>query len=160
MIPYIFANQALIRECINGVACVLFFTLSIMVAVFLWDTWAAARPTDKWQTFPGVPTACALWWVFISECYRTLNVWYAYVNSGGSAPGKVGRAGVGIFESSGAASSIGYLIAGVILCLGLLRSIYIFTPPDWKRRVWKLALAAAVIFILSPTLLGILIDAQ
>lgn len=60
--------------------------------------------------------------------------------------------GVGVFNEAGFLASFGYLIAGVMLCGGLLRAIYIFTPPEWKRKVWVYAAIASVLFVLSPTL--------
>jgi len=153
MIEFIVAHQATVRELINGVCMILFLTLTLMVAVFMWDslveTLAKKQPVRTWRAVPGIEVACALWWVFLAETYRTGAVWTLY---------QIGRrdkhfAGP-FFDGGGYMSSVGYLLAGVCLIGGLLRAIYIFTPPEWKSRVWVYASAAAVAFVLSPTFLN------
>lgn len=153
MIRMIVEHQATIREFINGACMILFLTLTIMVAVFMWDslveTLAKRQPVRSWRAVPGIEVACALWWVFLAETYRTGAVWTLY---------QVGRrsnetTGT-FFAGAGYASSVGYLLAGVFLIGGLLRAIYIFTPPEWKRRVWVYASVGAVLFVLSPTFLN------
>lgn len=152
-------NQALIREVINGYAMILCLALTMMVGVFMWDSvvdWyeraaAGRNPLAKtgatWAEVPGIQTACALWWIFLAETYRTGAVWMLYQigkNANDNGP----------FFSSGAYwSSYGYLLAGVVLNLGLLRAIYIFTPPEWKDRVWIYATVAAGLFCAAPSVL-------
>lgn len=149
-------HQALIREVINGYAMILCLTLSIMVGVFMWDSivdWYSKpggrrRAGLSWHEVPGIQTACALWWVFLAEAYRTGAVWVLY-NIG------KGQKDVGVFFGYGAYwSSYGYLFAGIVLNMGLLRAIYIFTPPEWKSRVWVLAAVGAVVFCAAPTILS------
>lgn len=169
MIDIVVQHQALIREWINGSAMILFFTLTCMVGVFMWDTaveYAQRKYFDmslpretragrSWQHAPGVPTACALWWVFLAETYRTGAVWTLYQY------GKNAKDASVFFDSGAYFSSYGYLLAGIGLNFGLLRAIYIFTPPDWKRRVWVYAAIAANVFIALPTIysnLRIIID--
>jgi hypothetical protein len=130
---------------------VLFFTLTLMVGVFMWDSIVesmGAVPARSWRTVPGIHTACALWWVFIAETYRTGAVWALYQL--GKREADTGA----FFAGAGYASSIGYLIAGFSLIGGLLRAIYIFTPPEWKRRVWVYASIAAVVFVLTPAMIN------
>lgn len=169
-IAFIVAYQALIREVINGVGMVLFLTLTLLVMVFMWDTWvenssymmllrsrSGLTVTSRdWRETPGIPTACALWWVFAAETYRTGAIWWLY-NVGRhhhriQHTTDISGPGVGVFNEAGFFASFGYLIAGVMLCGGLLRAIYIFTPPGWKHKVWVYASLASVLFILSPTL--------
>lgn len=164
-IDFVVQHQALIREVINGWAMVLCLTLTIMVGVFMWDSivdWYAKPNTVRragrsWHEVPGIQTACAMWWIFLAESYRTGSVWLLY-NIG------KGQKDVGVFFSGpywfgyGAYwSSYGYLFAGIVLNLGLLRAIYIFTPPEWKNRVWVYAAIGAAIFCASPIILGTLI---
>jgi hypothetical protein len=148
-------HQALIRELINGAAFVLFLTLTVMITVYLWDTWIdeGPLPLEKWNQVPGVPVSCFMWWVFAAEAYRTANVWMSYVQ--GKTPSAdltQSITGVGIFSASSVNSTIGYLLAGVVLCGWLLRGIYLFTPPVWKRRAWRYAAAGAIAFDAAPTL--------
>lgn len=154
MIDFLLGHQALIREIINGYAFVLLLTLTIMIMVFLWDTWIKEGPMsyDRWARFPGVQTACCLWWIFGSEAYRTCNVWLTYNLGRVAVRDTLGQAitGVGMFSASSAASTLGYLTAGTILCVSLMRAIYIWTPPDWKRRVWVYASIGAVVFVTVP----------
>lgn len=164
MIEWVVSHQALIREVINGLCMVLFLTLTLMVMVFMWDAFAdnfierrekRIPHSTSWTTTPGVPTACALWWVFAAESYRTGAIWVLY---------NIGKAlhrspyptssndGVGVFGEAGFGSTFGYLVAGVMLIGGLQRSIYIFTPPEWKRKVWFYATAGGVVFCLLPSI--------
>jgi hypothetical protein len=155
LIEFLLTHQALIREMINGTAFILCLTLALMITVFLWDTWVIKWPLTyhEWADVPGVPTACALWWIFASEAYRTANVWLTYNLGKIEASADLGRTivGVGMFGGGTAASTVGYLLAGLVLNAALLRCIYIFTPPDWKRRVWLYAVVGALAFISSPT---------
>jgi hypothetical protein len=157
MTDMVVINQALIREWINGSAMILCLTLTIMICIFMWDTaveWYAsnsgksfARTKRHWSFSPGIKTACALFWVFAAETYRTGAVWFLY---------QIGKNAkdVGAFFDAGAYwSSYGYLMAGIALNGGLLRAIYIFTPPDWKDYVWILSLIAAVLFCMSPEII-------
>lgn len=155
MIDFLVLHQAYIRELINGVAFILFLSHVLMISVFLWDTWVEEGPLPivKWQGVPGVPTACVLWWIFAAEAFRTANVWASYVHGRIPADSDLVKSiGVGIFATNSMLSTLGYLVAGVILCVALLRGIYIFTPPVWKRRVWIYASVGAVIFVTIPTL--------
>lgn len=152
MTDFIVHHQALIREVINGYAMILCLTLSMMVGVFMWDSivdWYGhprIRATRSWHEVPGIQTACALWWIFIAESYRTGAVWMLY---------QIGKHehDVSIFFDGDAYwSSYGYLLAGTILNVGLLRAIYIFTPPEWKNRVWIYASLGGVMFCSIPAL--------
>jgi hypothetical protein len=149
VIEFIVLYQATIRECINGVGMVLCLTLATMISIFLWDSWVSSSDGKNWIGIPGVPTACSLWWVFTAETYRTGAIWWLY-NVGKHHHRDVDF-GVGVFNEAGFFATFGYLIAGVMLCGGLLRAIYIFSPPTWKRRVWVYAALASIAFILSPT---------
>lgn len=145
MIDWIVISQALIREVINGMSMVLFFTLTFLTWIFMWDTFIDKAKPD-WRHERGIPTACALWWVFAAETYRTGAVWWLY-----QLGKEQGSAGV-FFTPDGYATSYGYLIAGAMLIGGLLRSIYIFTPPKWERRVWLYALTGSLVFCSIPIL--------
>jgi hypothetical protein len=156
MIDGLLGHQALIREIINGVAFILLLTLVIMISVFLWDTWAKEGPMPyyKWSHFPGVATACCLWWIFAAEAYRTCNVWLSYNLGKIEQHANFGQTlGVGIFSASSVSSTVGYLTAGVVLNLSLLRAIYIWTPPEWQGRVWLYASLGAIVFVTIPTFL-------
>lgn len=153
MIDGLLGHQALIREIINGVAFILLLTLVLMISVFLWDTWIkdGPMPYDKWSKWPGVSTACCLWWIFAAECYRTCNVWLSYNLGKVEMKSNLGQTlGVGIFSASTVYSTVGYLVAGIVLNLALLRAIYIWTPSDWGR-VWMIAGCCAIVFVTIPT---------
>jgi hypothetical protein len=164
---YVVHYQALIREVINGSAMVLCMSLTIMIGVFMWDSialWVThkirgpgkrgniASTGLSWHEVPGIQTACALWWIFLAESYRTGAVWLLY-NMGKAQKESGIFFGVGGFYGSSAYwSSYGYLCAGVVLNAGLLRAIFIFTPPEWKNRVWIYASIGAVVFCSAPAL--------
>lgn len=154
MIDFLLGQQALIREIINGYAFVLLLTLSLMILVFLWDTWIKEGPMPYWEwaEFPGVKTACCLWWIFGAEAYRTCNVWLTYNLGKVAARDTLGQAitGVGMFSASGAYSTLGYLLAGAIFNIALLRAIYIWTPTEWRTRVWVYASLGASVFVSIP----------
>lgn len=153
MYDWIVAHQALIREVINGFCMVLFLVLTVLVMIFMWDAFVTSK-TSRWTNTPGVPTACALWWVFAAESYRTGAIWWLY-NVGKdhhtSPYPTASSTGIGVFGDAGFMSTFGYLVAGVMLIFGLQRSIYIFTPPEWKRKIWLQATIAAGAFCLFPS---------
>lgn len=157
LVDWVVHYQALIREYINGVGMVLCLTLSLMISIFLWDSWVSSSDGKSWTSMPGVPTACALWWIFTAESYRTGAIWWLYNvgkhNHSSPYPVDMSGPGIGVFNEAGFFASFGYLLAGLMLCFGLLRGIYIFTPPQWKRRVWLYASVASVVFISSPAIL-------
>jgi hypothetical protein len=150
VIEFLIYHQAFIREVINGSAFVLLGTLTIMIGVYLWDTWVmvAPRTYEQWRSVPGVPTACTLWWIFAAECYRTFSVWLSY------SQGRI------IVELLPAGYTVGYLLAGAVFNAALLSGIYNFTPPALKARVWVYAMVAALLFVISPTIMRMYIDAQ
>ncbi len=165
MIDFLLAHQAFIRETINGVAFVLFTLLTALTAVYLWDTWLAKEKLTsigEWQDTPGVPAACVLFWICGSEGYRTFNVWLTYnlgrVPAKASLSEAVTGVGVGMFSVSSVNSTLGYLTAGVILCLALLRGIYVFSPPSWRVWSWKFATACATVFIITPQVFNLFGD--
>lgn len=151
MNDFVTQHQALIREVINGYAMILCMTLSLMIGVFMWDSiidWYAgnrARTVKSWAEVPGIQTACALWWIFVAETYRTGAVWTLY------QLGKHADEHSIFLDGSAYWSSYGYLLAGIILNVGLLRAIYIFTPPEWKNRVWIYASLGGVMFCAIPS---------
>lgn len=160
---FVVHNQAMIREMINGSTMILCLVLALMIFVFMWDTMieymdkrvgftpvAWLRSRHEWSNAPGVPTACALWWVFAAESYRTGSVWTLY------QMGKLENDNGAFFAPAGYFTSYGYLLAGVALIGGLLRAIYIFTPPEWKSKVWKFAAGGAIVFIALPSLLSLI----
>jgi hypothetical protein len=158
MIEWIVVHQALIREVINGFCMILFLTLSLMVLVFMWDTWIASNSTRDWRGAPGMPTACALWWVFAAETYRTGAVWVLYNigRSHNTSPyPTANNIGIGVFGDAGYWSTFGYLIAGFMLVGGLQRAIYIFTPPSWNRRIWLYSTLSASVFCASPYIISL-----
>lgn len=146
-------HQALIREWVNGMVMVLFLNATAMIGVFMWDTmleYAGQQSVRDWSHAPGVPTACALWWVFAAETYRAGAVWSLYQE------GKFGGSIGSFFAPVGYSTSFGYLFSGLMLIGGLQRCIFIFTPPAWKRRVWLYATAGAVAFCSTPALVPLL----
>jgi hypothetical protein len=158
MIDIVVQHQALIREWINGSSMILCLTLTCMISIFMWDTaldWYSQieRPRGRsWTKGPGVQTACALWWVFAAETYRSGAVWVLYQM--GKAHGDVG---VFFNVNHSLITSYGYLLAGIALNLGLLRAIYIFTPPEWKSKVWVYSAIGALLFCAMPSFLSLLI---
>lgn len=156
-IDFVVQQQALIREVINGFGMILCLTLSIMIGAFMWDSialWCMNKPMGRsWHAVPGIQTACALWWIFAAESYRTGSVWMLYnIGKGQKDDGVFFSADPGAYWSS-----YGYLLAGIVLNIGLLRAIYIFTPPEWKDRVWVYASLGAVAFCAAPTIIDFFI---
>jgi len=138
----IIANQAIIRESINGACMILFLNLTLMIVTFLYQAWYSHYGNESWTKIPGVPTACALWWIFASEAYRTGSVWSLY-RSGEEHD----VSALGVFALASLQSTLGYMLCGVILMFGLLRATFIFTPPPIKRYMWLGSGMSAVAFV-------------
>lgn len=140
-------NQALIRENINGACMVLFAVLSLMIFVFMINSWLetirkAHASFGDWSHMPGVPMACAMLWVFMAETYRTYAIWSIYRFSPSHT-----TAAIGTFADVRFGPTLGYLIAGIILVSAALRCTYLFAPPLIRRWVWNAAWGFAFFFL-------------
>jgi hypothetical protein len=141
------SNNLFIREWLNGSLFPLSLNLSIIIAVFLWDSFLeGTRQSARWWKMPGVPTACALFWIFGMESVRAGTVWLILriTNDGGVVP---------VWLSDVANASI--TIAGIILIITMLRCTFLFTPPRWGNRVWVYSIISTVTFLLLSALLSI-----
>lgn len=141
---FIIIHQAYIREAINGIGMVLCMNLSLMVAINLYQTWYYNHRSKHWTHVPGVSMACALFWVFASETYRTGAIWHIYryapvYTDSVSAIGSFGDVPFG--------PTFGYLFAGVTLILALLRCTFLFAPPTIRKYVVLLSVYLSLGFL-------------
>lgn len=147
MIDYVVRHQALIRECINGAAMVLCFNLAVVISSYLYDTWLESEPRNiaQWRSIPGVPTACALFWLFLFESDRCGSVWWIYHASPTRTAGDLGGfALTNFFEVAN------YFAVGLGFNLVLLLLTWTFAPPGLKRDCSLIsAVCAAIIVIFS-----------
>jgi hypothetical protein len=145
----IVAYQVDIREDINGVGMVLCGSLTLMIFVFMCNSWVHALrkhiSMSAWVHMPGVPMACALLWVFGAETYRTGAIWhiYRFAPSQGQSSSAVGS-----FAAVSFWPTFGYMIAGGVLIGALLRCTFLFAPPFFRRIVWLTSTFVAVGFII------------
>lgn len=136
-----FTNLVL-REWLNGSLFPLSANLAFIIGVFLWDSWlySIAHPDgSRWWKMDGVPTACALFWIFSLESLRAGSVWIILriTNDGHEVPHWVREF-----------TNVLLVVGGAGLAIMILRCTYLFTPPRWGNRFWLYSLATTLAFLL------------
>lgn len=130
------AGSVILREMLNGALFPLNVALLIAFGFFLYQTRRMFGP--GWSKTPGVPAACALWWIFFCDAVRAGLVWLTLKtqNDGGS---------VKFLEPFATA---GFVIAAVVGVAAILRCIYIFTPKWIGHWGWIFAAGLTFAFLL------------
>lgn len=112
-----------IREWLNGALFPLNVALTFAIGVYLGQSFLEARnQCVSFRYMSGVQTACSLWWVFLCEAIRSGAV-YASLNAG--------NRDVELPPQAQEFASVSLAVAALILCITLLRCIYLFTPRSW-----------------------------
>lgn len=136
-----FSANLIIREWLNGSLFPLSMNLTVIISIFLWSAWHEGKAKDiRWQSIPGVPTGCFLWWTFGAESARAGTVWIILraSNDGHTIPRW--------FEIC---SNLIFITAAITLALAILRGTYIFTPPKWGHAFWVYSAISTTIFLLA-----------
>lgn len=127
-IPNPFQYNLIIREWLNGALFPLSISLSVIISVFLFDTW---RFHGKgWTTLPGIRVSCAMWWLFTAESIRAGLVWVLL---------RIQNDGQLVTDTLDVAVNIGFMFGATALIVAFLRCIFLFTPPRWGHVYWVLS---------------------
>jgi hypothetical protein len=138
-------NNLIIREWLNGSLFPLSLNLSLIIAVFLWDSYFAARESrQKWFNMDGVPTACALFWIFSLDGVRAVSVWVIL---------RINNNGMEVPMWMRQTTNVALALAAFGLMLTILRCTYLFTPPRWGNRYWIYSLVSTLIFLMISHIL-------
>ena len=140
-----YVSNLIIREWLNGSLFPLSLNLSIIIAVFMWDSYIECLAQGKrWFRMSGVPTACALFWIFSLDGMRAVSVWIILriTNNGDEVPEWVREW-----------TSAALVIAALGLVITMLRCTYLFTPPKWGNRYWIYSLCSTLLFLFISHLL-------
>lgn len=131
------SSNLIIREWLNGSLFPLSFFLTFAVVTFINDT--RLEIGRGWARAPGIPTACALAWVFLCETIRAGGVWFILrlQNDGHVVPIWIQKSINGLF-----------IFAAFALILVILRCTYLFSPPRWGNRYWVLSAIVTAWFLL------------
>jgi len=87
---------------------------------------------------PGVPTGCALFWVFAMETVRAGWIWWILreTNDGNQVAQWVREF-----------SNYSFVAAATVLAATILRCTYLWSPPKWQRGFWIYSAASTIIFL-------------
>ncbi len=119
------------REWLNGGLLPINLSLVIVIGIFLWRSWRDHVGPGPWWKGWGVPTACALFWIFFADGLRAGLVWALLrVETGQRPPFEIRN------YISPETINVGLSVAGIIGVLASLRCVYLFTPPRWGHWGW------------------------
>ena len=133
------ASNLIIREILNGSLFPLCINLSLVIGIFLVTTYLEAKESsESWWTMPGVPTGCALFWVFLLESVRAFSVWIILrtTNDGRLVP-----------EWVRDWTNVSLIAAAAFLVVTMLRCTYLFTPPRWGNSFWIYSIMTTIAFL-------------
>lgn len=138
-------SNLLIREWLNGSLFPLSAFLTWVILVFINDTRLEIGP--GWSKTDGIPTACALSWIFFCETIRAGGVWIILrtQNDGYLVP-------LYVQWTINAA----FIFSATAMVVTILRCTYLFSPPRWGHRYWVASAITTLAFLLlshfTPTL--------
>jgi hypothetical protein len=134
-------ENTIIREWLNGALFPLSINLTVIIAVYLWQSFQYGRTHGfRWTQLSGVKTACALFWVFFAESVRAGFVWLSLRMTN--------RSGFTLTQPLIDIANGFLVVSALVLTAALLRCTYIFTPPNARRVYWAYSLACAAVFLL------------
>jgi hypothetical protein len=125
------------REIINGFLFVLCVDLALMIAYFMLYTYRTVGA--DWRKADGMPTACALAWVFGILGLRCFLVWFVlWCNN----------RDIQLPQWFDILGSYAMIVSAFALAVVTLRATFIFTPPEWGNAPWLASVLAAAMFTL------------
>ena len=160
MIDDMLRNNLIIREWVNGGLLPLNISLVIVVVLFLFDEWKNTQYPGGWRELKihpyshlknhylgwhkrsGVPTACALIWIFAADAIRAGSAWYILWTSNNRIPAPTSSID-NLFVGGG------FVLAGIIGLIASVRCIYLFTPSRLRHWYWIVSVLVTIGFQLS-----------
>ena len=130
-------NNLIIREWLNGSLFPLCGNLAFIILVFLIRSYIY-RDKKSWWSTPGVPTGCALFWVFMMETVRAGWIWWILRTS---------NDGYEVEKWVRDVSNISFIIAATVLVATILRCTYLWSPPRWQGFFWQYSAASTLLFL-------------
>ena len=139
----ILSDNLILREWLNGSLFPLSGNLAIIIGLFLQTAWVDAKRVGiRFQNVDGVPTACALFWIFAAESVRAASVWYLLRTTN---DGKV------VSDLMRALSNLSLTVVAGILIITMLRCTALFEPPRFKG-FWIYSAISTLLFLIASHL--------
>jgi hypothetical protein len=136
----LFSQNLVIREWLNGSLLPLTANLAFIIGVYLYQAYQYGKSHGfTWTRLEGVPTACALFWVFLAESIRAGFVWILL---------RTTNDGFKVSPDFETFSNVSLIFGAAILVASVLRCTYIFTPPYYRRVYWVFSLVTTVSFLI------------
>jgi len=131
-------NNLLIREWLNGSLFPLCGNLAFIILVFLLHSYRY-RDQLSWWKMPGVPTGCALFWVFSMETVRAGWIWWILREHNDGHP---------VEDWVREISNYSFIFAATMLAAMILRCTYLWSPPRWRKFFWQYSAISTLVFLL------------
>jgi len=130
-------NNVFIREWLNG--CLIPLNLSMM-AIITYTVWRQTKFTWGWTKYPGANSACALWWIFFADLFRSVMAW-AFLRES-----QINANVLDTYRTAPIATLM-YMTAGIIATCAILRCIWCLTPARGRTYTWLGTLVFTVLFV-------------
>jgi hypothetical protein len=130
-------HNLIIREWLNGSLFPLSGNLAFILLVFLAYSFIY-RDNASWWKMPGVPTGCALFWIFTMETIRAGWIWWLLRSA---------NRGEAVTFAVREYSNFSFIIAGAVLVAAFLRCTYLWSPPQWRHFFWIYSAISTVLFL-------------
>lgn len=146
MTPLMTYNLAA-REVLNGAVFPLSLALSLIIALYLFDTWLDHG--KGWTKQPGVQTACALCWVFTAEMMRAGCAWWAL---------RATNDGVTISPEVDHFLTVVLIVSTFMLIATMLRCVHLFRPNSLGQlssKLWLIVAGLTAIFLFISDITGV-----
>lgn len=128
-------NNVLVREWLNGALIPMFALIIMMISYQLYI--ARKMYGRGWTRRKGVASACAFWWIFVSEFIRSTMAWN-FLNQ---------QSTTGKMPALTSFVALAYAAAAAIAFVATLRLVYTLSPPCFSHRSWIGALAITALFL-------------
>lgn len=127
----------IIREWLNGSLFPLSAFLTYVILTFINDT--RIEVGKGWSRTEGIPTACALAWIFFCDTIRAGGVWVILrtQNDGHVLPMYMQWI-----------INVAFTFSAAALIVTILRCTYLFSPPRWGHRYWVASAITTLLFLL------------
>lgn len=136
----------ILREWLNGSLLPLSLSLSLIIGVFLFNTWLASGGGWQWRWTEekGIKVSCAFFWLFAYESVRAGTVWVLL---------RIANDGQRVTEWLDSMVNIAFVVGAAGLAVTFLRCCYLFTPESWGHRYWIGTLIFTIVFLVLSEML-------